>query len=82
MNSDNDEVGYVSNTSLLEEADELARSRNCTRDFALYVMYSQAIDKGDKMKAKACIDVLETEIMNLLADPSFWKTEKEKMEPT
>ncbi|HEX2472556.1 MAG TPA: hypothetical protein VHJ59_07380 [Nitrososphaera sp.] len=65
MKSTNNKVG-ISSTSLLEEADELVRGRNCTRDFALYTMFSQAMAIGDKVRAEACMDLLESEVMNSL----------------
>ena len=51
---------------LLEEADELARRRNCTGDFALYVMYLQALTAGDDARAAACMNLLERKFMNTL----------------
>ena len=47
MNSDNHNVDYRDKASLLKEADELGKRWNYTRDFALYVMYRQAITAGD-----------------------------------
>jgi hypothetical protein len=63
MNADNNnkKVGYKSDILLLEEAEEIARGRKCTRDYALYIMFSQAMTSGDKTKAKACLNVLERE---------------------
>jgi hypothetical protein len=63
-------VGYNS-TSLLDEADELARNRKWTRDFALYIIFSQAKTAGDKMKAEACMKLLESEVMNALTNSVF-----------
>ena len=57
---------------IAREADELSKTRNYSRDFALYVMYRQAITAGDKARAEACMDLLEREVMNALADPVFW----------
>lgn len=69
MESDNsDKVGNSSALSLLEEADELARNRNWTRDFALYIMFCKAMAAGDKVRAEAIMDLLEPEVMNSLAD--------------
>jgi hypothetical protein len=69
MESDNnDKVGSSSALSLLEEADELARSRNWTRDFALYIMFCKAMAAGDKVRAEAIMKMLEPEVMNSLAD--------------
>ena len=45
----NNIVGY-NNTSLLEEADKLARNRKWTRDFALYIMFCKAMAVGDKVR--------------------------------
>jgi len=67
MTSANNIGGYNS-TSLSEEANELARTRNCTRDFALYIMFSQAMAAGDKVRAEAIMELLEPEVMNFLAD--------------
>lgn len=69
MKSDNNNVGGSSSTLLLEEADQLAKSRNWTRPFALYIMFCKAMAVGDKMRAEACMNVLEQEVMNSLADP-------------
>ncbi|HEX2472549.1 MAG TPA: hypothetical protein VHJ59_07345 [Nitrososphaera sp.] len=71
MKSDNNNVGGSSSTLLLEEADQLAKSRNWTRPFALYIMFCKAMAVGDKMRAEACMNVLEQEVMNSLADPLF-----------
>ena len=76
MNSDNHKLSNMNNISLLNEADELARSQKWTRDLALYTMYSQAMKRGDKIKAKACMELLEKEVMNLLSDASFWRPER------
>jgi hypothetical protein len=35
--------------------------------------YLQAVKRGDNLKAKACIELLEKEIMDSLADPNVWK---------
>jgi hypothetical protein len=63
----NNIVGY-NNTSLLEEASELARSWKWTRHFALYIMFCEAMAVGDKIRAEACMKLLETEVMNSLVD--------------
>lgn len=77
MNSYNHKISKVNEISLLNEADELARSHEMTRDRALFIMYSQALDGGDNFKAKACMKLLEKEVMNSLTDPSFWRHERE-----
>ena len=72
ISDNNNKVG--ANTGallLLEEANQIARSRNWTRDFALYVMFCKAMGAGDKVRAEACMNVLEQEVMNSLADPLF-----------
>ncbi len=51
MKSDNNNVGG-SSTLLLEEADKLVKSWNCTRPFALYIMFCKAMAVGDKMGLK------------------------------
>ena len=51
MKSDNHNVDYRSNASLLKEADALSRRQNCPGDFALYVMYLQALTAGDNSRA-------------------------------
>jgi hypothetical protein len=57
-----------STTTLLLEADEIARSRKWTRSFALYVSYYKEITAGDMVRAEACMKLLEKEVMNSLAD--------------
>ena len=73
MNADNNnkKVDYKSDILLLEEAEEIARGRKCTRDYALYIMFSQAMTSGDKTKAEACMNVLEREVINSFVDPVF-----------
>jgi hypothetical protein len=66
MKSDNHNVDYRSNASLLKEADALSRRQNCTGDFALYVMYLQALTAGDDARAAACMNLLERKFMNTL----------------
>jgi len=77
ISDNNNKIGAKSSALLLlEEANQIARSRNWTRDFALYVMFCKAMGAGDKVRAEACMDVLEQEVMNSLADPLFgdsWK---------
>jgi hypothetical protein len=72
----NNIVGYNS-TSLLDEADELARNRKWTRDFALYFMFCRAMDAGDKVRGEAVMELLEPEVMNSLMDAFFKEAEKE-----
>jgi hypothetical protein len=75
-NKDN-KVGDSNSSSLSEEADELARSRRWTRHFALYIMFCQAMSVGDKIRAEACMDLLEKEGENSLVDPVFGRPQKE-----
>ena len=76
-NKDN-KVGDSNNSSSLSvEADELARGRKWTRSFALYIMFCQAMSVGDKLKAEACMNLLEKEGENSLVDPVFGKPQKE-----
>jgi hypothetical protein len=78
MESDNnDKVSSRSALSLLEEADELARNRNWTRDFALYIMFCKAMAAGDKIRAEAIMELLEPEVMKSIAD-TMAKEEAEK----
>lgn len=61
-NNRNDYSGNnVSNNSntLLREANELAESKNWTRDFALYIMFCRAMAEGDKIRAESCMKLLE-----------------------
>src|SRR5215218_2057728 len=67
-----------SSSSLLEEADQLARIRSWTRSFALYIMFCQAMSVGDKIRAEACMKLSEKEVKNSLVDPVFWETSKIK----
>jgi hypothetical protein len=60
-----------SNSALSEEADELARIRNWTKPFALYIMFCQAMSVGDKIRAEACMNLSEKEGINSLVDPVF-----------
>ena len=80
MNSDNNnkKVDYKNDILLLEEAEEIARGRKCTRDYALYIMFSQAMTSGDKRKAEACMNVLEREVIKSLGDPVFKESEEGK----
>jgi hypothetical protein len=66
-----------SSRALSEEADELARGRKWTRHFALYVMFCQAMSVGDKIRAEACMNLLEREGENSLVDPVFGRLQKE-----
>jgi hypothetical protein len=78
MESDNnDKVGSNSASSLLEEADELARNRKWTRDFALYIMFCKSMAAGDKVRAESIMELLEPEVLNSLMDPFFKEAEKE-----
>jgi hypothetical protein len=61
---------------LLEEADELARIRNWTRHFALYIMFCQAMSVGDKIRAETCMDLFEREGDISLVDPVFGRPQK------
>ncbi len=60
-----------SSSNLSEEADELARIRNWSRHFALYIMFCQAMSVGDKMRAEACMNLSQKEGINSLVDPVF-----------
>ena len=71
----NNVVG-VGSTSLSEEANELARSWKWTRSFALYIMLCKAMAAGDKIRAESSLKLLESEVMNELADPVFGRVEK------
>jgi len=70
VKSDNNNGGGT-RALLLEEADQLAESWNWTRPFALYIMFCKAMAVGDKMRAEACMNALEQEVMKSLADPLF-----------
>jgi hypothetical protein len=72
----NNIVGYNS-TSLLDEADELARSRKWTRSFALYIMFCEAMAVGDKIRAETCMKLLESEVMDELTKPVVLESERE-----
>ena len=65
-----------SSSSLLEEADQLARIRNWTRPFALYIMFCQAMSVGDKIRAEACMNLSQKEGENSLVDPVFGRSQK------
>ena len=69
-------LGYYNTILLLQEADELARSRKWTRSFALYIMFCKAMAAGDKIRAESSLKLLESEVMNELADPVFGRVEK------
>ena len=89
MNLDNSEnntttnnknkLGHESDRLLLEEADELARNRKWTRDFAIYIMFCRAMAAGDKTKAEACMKLLEPEVMKSLLDLVFKGSEEDKV---
>ena len=51
-------------STLLREANELAESKNCTRDFALYNMFRRAMAEGDEVRAESCMKLLEQEFRN------------------
>jgi hypothetical protein len=78
MISYSNNVGDSSSSALLEEADELARIRNWTRPFALYIMFCQAMSVGDKIRAEACMNLSEREGINSLVDPVFGKPQIQK----
>jgi hypothetical protein len=63
---------------LLEEADELARIRNWTRHFALYIMFCQSMSLGDKIKAEDCMNLSERDGINSLIDPVFGRPQRDK----
>ena len=77
MISYNNNVGDSNSSSLLEEADELARIRSWTRSFALYIMFCQAMSVGDKIRAEACMNLSQKEGENSLVDPVFGRPQKE-----
>ena len=78
MISYNNNVGDDSSSALSEEADELARIRNWTRPFALYIMFCQAMSVGDKIRAEACMNLSEKEGTNSLVDPVFGRPQKKE----
>jgi hypothetical protein len=78
MISYNNNVGDDSSSALSEEADELARIRNWTRPFALYIMFCQAMSVGDKIRAEACMNLSEKEGENSLVDPVFGRPQKKE----
>ena len=57
-----------SSRSLKREAEELAKRRKWTKDFALYVMFCKAMAKGDKIRAESCMKLLEQEFKNSFSD--------------
>ena len=59
------------NNSLLREADELAASRKWTRDFALYMMFCRAMADGNKRRAESCMNLLEQDVMDILAKEQY-----------
>jgi len=78
MYSNNNKDHKVGDNSrgLSEEADQLARIRNWTRHFALYIMFCQAMSVGDKIRAEACTKLLEREGESSLADPVFGRPQR------
>ena len=76
-NNNNDHSVGDNSRGLSEEADQLARIRSWTRHFALYIMFCQAMSVGDKLRAEACMNLLEKEGENSLVDPVFGKPQKE-----
>ena len=80
MNSNNNNKDHKvgdNSRGLSEEADQLARIRNWTRHFALYIMFCQAMSVGDKIRAEACMDLFKREGINSLEDPVFGSPQKE-----
>jgi hypothetical protein len=69
-NRDDDSSSNASNNSstLLREANELAESKNWTKDFALYIMFCRAMAEGHKIKAESCMNLLEQEFRNSLSN--------------
>ena len=65
-NRDDDSSSNASNNSstLLREANELAESKNWTKDFALYNMFRRAMAEGDEVRAESCMKLLEQEFRN------------------
>ena len=51
-------------STLLREANELAESKNWTRDFALYNMFCRAMAEGDEVRAESCMKLLQQEFRN------------------
>jgi|SRR5215212_4116396 hypothetical protein len=83
MQPDNNKDNKVDDSNskdlpLLEEADELARIRNWTRPFALYIMFCQAMFVGDKIRAEACMNLSQKEGRNSLVDPECLGDPKKK----
>ncbi len=60
-----------SSSALSDEVGELARIRNWSRHFALYIMFCQAMSVGDNIRAEACMNLSEKEGINSLVDPVF-----------
>ncbi len=76
ISDNNNKVSLSKTLPLLEEADELARIRNWTRSFALYIMFCQAMSVGDKIRAEACLDLFKREGGNSLVDPVFGRPQR------
>jgi hypothetical protein len=70
-------LGYYNTLLLLQEADELARSRKWTRSFALYVLHYQEITAGDMVRAEAFMNLLQGEVMDALTNPMLLESEQE-----
>jgi hypothetical protein len=62
---------------LLEEADELARIRNWTRPFALYIMFCQAMSVGYKIRA-SLYEAVGKRGEKFTCGSSVWETSKIK----
>ena len=65
-NRNDDSGNNVSDNTntLLREANELAESKNWTKDFALYNMFRRAMAEGDEVRAESCMKLLEQEFRN------------------
>jgi hypothetical protein len=70
-------LGYYNTILLLQEADELARSRKWTRSFALYVLYYQEITTGEMVRAEAWMKLLEKEVLGALTNPGVLEHKRE-----
>jgi hypothetical protein len=82
---DDDSSSNASGSStLLQEANELAKSKDWTRDFALYIMFCRAMAEGDKIKAESCMKLLEQDFRNSVRDydgeddPNFLKDKRSR----
>jgi|SRR5215216_1107193 len=65
------------NLPLLEEADELARIRNRTRPFALYIMFCQAMSVGYKIRA-SLYEAVGKRGERFTYGSSVWETSKRR----